>query len=56
MKIIFICKNIKIIKKHSLSYKEHTYARYEEIKIDIDNACIQLIIRKCKDYNYLTKF
>ena len=34
---ILTCKYIKIIKKHSLTYKLHSYARKKEIRFDLDN-------------------
>ena len=53
---IITCKNINIIKKHSLSYKNHNYARIKEIKSDIENLGKISLIRKCKEYNYFVNF
>lgn len=50
------CKNIKIIKEHSLPYNKHNYGRIKEIKSDIENLGTTLIVKKCKDYNYLVNF
>ena len=37
-------------------YKDHNYARSTEIQNDIDSGSKLLIVKKCKDYNYLIKF
>ena len=50
------CKNIKIIKEHSLPYNKHNYGRIKEIKSDIENLGTTLIVKKFKDYNYLVNF
>ena len=49
-------KNIQIINKHSLLYKNHNFARKQEIKNDINNLGKISIVKKCKDYNYLINF
>ena len=53
---ILKCKNIQIINKHSLLYKNHNFARKQEIKNDINNLGKISIVKKCKDYNYLINF
>ena len=50
------CKNIKIIKNHSIPYRLHSYAREKEIKFDIENLGKISIIKKCHDYLYLKNF
>ena len=47
------CKNIKVIKPHNMPDNKYKYERYNEIKNDIEFADTQIIIRKCKDYNYM---
>ena len=53
---IITCKNIIIIKKHSLSYSNHNYVRKKEIKFDIENLGKISLIKKCKEYKYLVNF
>lgn len=45
-----------IIKEHSLPYNKHNYGRIKEIKSIIENLGTTLIVKKCKDYNYLVNF
>ena len=49
-------KNIHITNIHSLLYKNHNFARKQEIKNDINNLGKISIVRKCKDYHYLINF
>ena len=53
---ILKCKHIQIINKYSLLYKNHNFARNQEIKNDINNLGKISIVRKCKDYHYLINF
>ena len=48
--------NISITKPHSLKYENHSYIKYEIIKKDIKNLSKNQIIKKLKDFEYLSNF
>lgn len=50
------CNNITMIKEHSILFKYHNFARYNEIKNDIELLGVASLVNKCKDYNYLINF